>query len=158
MKGVSRRGFSILLAAVLAAGIAVSGERPRALETAASLPIERRPVVFGIEPASSREKSREFVELSGSRFTRARSDVWEFRRSEPFGFRDALSYQIVANWAIAEHKSQGLFQMDAGRHDLERFWRFEASVSGSQEAADQLFERGGPTRGNAAAQGVGSHP
>jgi len=127
-----------------------------ALETVASLPIEHRPVVFGVEPASSRDRPRDFVGLSGSPLTRAGSDVREFRRSEPFGFRNALNYEIVANWVIAAHKSQGLFQMDAGRHDLERFWRFEASGAGSQDAADRLFARLGLA--HASGQALGSRP
>jgi N-acetylglucosamine malate deacetylase 2 len=112
-----------------------------ALEAAASLPPERRPVVFGVEASSSRDAAREFDELPGYPLTRAGSDVYEFRRSKPFGFHDALNYEIIANWVIAAHKSQGLFQMDAGRHDLERFWRFEASGANSEETTRHLFER-----------------
>jgi len=33
---------------------------------------------------------------------------YAFDRTTKFGFRDALSYQIVVDWMIAEHKSQGL--------------------------------------------------
>jgi hypothetical protein len=65
----------------------------------------------------------------------------EFWRSSPFGFRDALNYQIIVNWVIASHKSQGLFQMDAGRHDVERFWRFEVSGPNSHGNATRLFEQ-----------------
>jgi len=53
----------------------------------------------------------------------------------------SLNYQIIANWVIAAHKSQGLFQMDASRHDVERFWRFEVSGAGSEQAANKLFEQ-----------------
>jgi len=112
-----------------------------ALEAVASLPADRRPVVFGVEPASSRDPVREFTELSGYPLTRAGRDLREFRRTNPFGFHDALNYEIIANWVIAAHKSQGLFQMDAGRHDVERFWRFEVSGPDSPESARRLFER-----------------
>jgi len=112
-----------------------------ALDAVAVLPPERRPVVFGVEPASSREKAREFGELAGHPITRAGRDVHEFRRSQPFGYRDALNYEIVANWVIAAHKSQGLFQMDAGRHDVERFWRFDVSGPGSEASAGRFFDR-----------------
>ena len=47
--------------------------------------------------------------------------------------RSALNYQIVVNWVIAEHKSQGLFQRDCGRHDLEEFW-----VLGGDESGERL--------------------
>jgi LmbE family N-acetylglucosaminyl deacetylase len=128
------------------------------LQAVAALPEERRPVIFGIEPASSGERPREFVELPGSPLTRVGSDVREFRRSQPFGFHNALNYEIVANWVIASYKSQGLFQMDAGRHDIERFWRFEASGPGSVEAARRLFADLGPERASASAQAAGRLP
>ena len=53
--------------------------------------------------------------------------IIQFDRSTSFGYQNALSYQIVVNWMIAEHKSQGLFQNDAGKHDSEHFWLFAAS-------------------------------
>jgi N-acetylglucosamine malate deacetylase 2 len=111
------------------------------LEVVSELPGNRRPVVLGADPASSHDPVREFVELPHEPLTRTGPDLREFNRSRSFGFRNALNYQIVVNWVIAEHKSQGLFQMDAGRYDVERFWRFEVSGPQSQEAADRLFER-----------------
>jgi len=111
------------------------------LEAAAVLPADRRPVVFGVEAASSREGVRRFRELAGFPVTRTGADVREFRRPQPLGYHDALNYQIIANWVIAAHKSQGLFQMDASRHDVERFWRFEVSGAGSEQAANKLFEQ-----------------
>jgi len=104
---------------------------------------ERRPVVFGVEAASSHHPARDFLQLRGVALTRAGRDVHEFRRSQRFGDHDALNYHIIANWVIAAHKSQGLFQMDAGRHDIERFWRFEVSGPGSAKTAEQLFDRMG---------------
>jgi N-acetylglucosamine malate deacetylase 2 len=129
-----------------------------ALEAVAALPPEGRPVVFGIEAASSSETLVEFTELAGYPLTRVGSDVHEFHRSQPFGYRDALNYQIIANWVIAAHKSQGLFQMDAGRHDLERFWRFEVSGQRSEAAARGLFNRLGQLPVSAAQQAAGSRP
>jgi len=54
------------------------------------------------------------------------------------GYRDALSYQIVVNWFIAEHKSQGLFQTDSGKHQFEQFWVFEASGHDAEARAHNL--------------------
>lgn len=112
-----------------------------ALDVVAELPQDRRPVVLAAEAVSSHEEVREFTELPGRPLTRVGGDLHEFKRSQTFGFRGALSYQIIANWVIAEHKSQGLFQMDAGRHDVERFWRFEASGPHSKDVTDHLFTR-----------------
>jgi hypothetical protein len=33
-----------------------------------------------------------------------------------------ISYRVVVDWAVAEHKTQGLFQAEGCRHDIERFW------------------------------------
>jgi N-acetylglucosamine malate deacetylase 2 len=129
-----------------------------ALEAAESLPVERRPVVFGIEAGASNEKPPEFFMLRGYSITQVGADVHEFRRSQPFGFRDALNYEIIANWVIAAHKSQGLFQMDAGRHDVERFWRFEASGGHSEEMAHKLFDQLQQVPASATHQAAGSHP
>ena len=129
-----------------------------ALEAVQTLAEERRPVVFGIAPGASNETAVQFVRLRGYAITQTGSDVHEFRRSQPFGFHDALNYEIIANWVIAAHKSQGLFQMDAGRHDVERFWRFEASGKRSEETARQLFDRLQPLPASAAHQATGSRP
>ena len=110
-----------------------------ALEAVESLPEGQRPVVFGVDAEAS-GKAAEFVALAGYPVTRAGTDVHEFHRLRAFGFRDALNYEIIANWVIAAYKSQGLFQLDAGRHDLERFWRFEVSGRHSEEAAQRLFD------------------
>ena len=110
-----------------------------ALDAAYAVPDAHRPLILGAEACSSQDPIREFADLSGKPLTRAGSDVREFRRSRRFGYQNALSYQIIANWVIAEHKSQGLLQMDVSRHDVERFWRFEASGPRSAERGDWLF-------------------
>jgi len=49
-----------------------------------------------------------------------------------------LTYEIIVNWVIAEHKSQGLLQTEAGKHDREEFWVFRASgpaANGSHRSA-----------------------
>src|SRR5580658_3593954 len=112
-----------------------------ALETIRDLHDTRRPVVLGAEAVSSHDPTRHFTELSGYSLTRTAPDLHEFNRAHKFGYHDGLTYQIIANWVIAEHKSQGLFQMDASRHDVERFWRFELSGPQSKDAADLLFMR-----------------
>jgi LmbE family N-acetylglucosaminyl deacetylase len=91
-----------------------------AVEAVDSQPVERRPPVLGAEPRSRDEKAATFE---------GKSPVLVFDRTASFGYQDALNYQIVVNWVIAEHKSQGLFQRDCGRHELEEFW-----VLGGDEA------------------------
>jgi len=59
-------------------------------------------------------------------------------RETAFGYRESLNYQIVANWLIAEHKSQGLFQKDFGQHRFEQFWLFAASGETAVQHLSQL--------------------
>jgi hypothetical protein len=61
-----------------------------------------------------------------------------FDRGAAFGYHNALDYQIVVNWVIAEHKSQGLFQMDAGKHDQEQFWLLDAGSKDEGSRVDDL--------------------
>jgi LmbE family N-acetylglucosaminyl deacetylase len=110
-----------------------------ALESASRLPSGRRPLVFG---AGVQDKADAPARFSGlpdhpASSTVSPDPVLVFDRTQRFGYRDALNYQIVVNWVIAEHKSQGLFQMDAGRHELEAFWLFQV---GGTEGLDRLDE------------------
>jgi N-acetylglucosamine malate deacetylase 2 len=91
-----------------------------AREAVASLPADRRPLVLGAEPRSRADRATMF---QGS------APALVFDRTATFGYHDALNYQIVVNWVIAEHKSQGLFQRDCGRHELEEFWVLGGAAS-----------------------------
>lgn len=100
-----------------------------ALEAVADLPEHDRPLTFGVEPRSKSEGTLTFDGLPETPLTHTvdSAPVVVFDRSTSFGYRSALNYQIVVNWVIAEHKSQGLFQSDYGRHEFEQFWLFTAS-------------------------------
>jgi LmbE family N-acetylglucosaminyl deacetylase len=97
-----------------------------ALEAVASLPAESRPLVLGAEPVSGGEAPVRFTGLAPQPLTATTSaePAFVFQRTASFGYQNALNYQIVVNWVIAEHKSQGLFQSDYGRHQTEQFWLF----------------------------------
>jgi LmbE family N-acetylglucosaminyl deacetylase len=100
-----------------------------ALEAAAQLAERDRPAVLGAEPGQSRNPPVRYAGLAESREFRTLdpAPVLTFDRTASFGYNRALNYQIVVNWVIAEHKSQGLFQSDYGRHDVEQFWLFAGS-------------------------------
>jgi len=89
-----------------------------ALEAVAAMPEDVRPLILGVEAPSKAEGPATF---------RGADPLLVFDRTASFGFHNALNYQIVVNWVIAEHKSQGLFQTEYGRSDSEQFWLFEAS-------------------------------
>ena len=111
-----------------------------ALEAVSRLSPERRPVVLGAEPALSTEVPAEFRGLRSFPPTRTASaaPAFSFDRATSFRQDGALRYDIVVNWVIAEHKTQGLFQNDCGRHDLERFWLFDQHLANAQARVHAL--------------------
>jgi N-acetylglucosamine malate deacetylase 2 len=111
-----------------------------ALEAVSKLAPAERPLVFGVEARSKHDPAPPFAGLASdplSHTVRA-APVLAFDRTTPFGYQHALSYQIVVNWVISEHKSQGLFQTDYGRHELEEFWLFEVSGRDARERLADL--------------------
>jgi N-acetylglucosamine malate deacetylase 2 len=111
------------------------------LEATSRLPEETRPVVLAAEAADATEPLRFFQQLDGHPVTRVATTTYDVSRKLPAAFDPALNYQIIANWVIAAHKSQGLFQLDAGRHCIERFWRFECGGPKSHTLTEGLFTR-----------------
>jgi LmbE family N-acetylglucosaminyl deacetylase len=103
------------------------------LHAVAELPPEQRPAVLGVKTAASEiDPPPLFDAMPGVPRTRTftREPTWCFNRRTRIDGGSALDYTIVVNWVIAEHKSQGLFQMEIGRNHLECFWLFE--ISGAQ--------------------------
>jgi LmbE family N-acetylglucosaminyl deacetylase len=111
------------------------------LEAVNRLPHAEQPVVLAAEAGSDAGAPRHFQQLDGHPTTRVANETFLVSRKQQHPADEALSYQIIANWVIAAHKSQGLFQMDAGRHDTERFWRFETGRVQSAQRTQQLFEQ-----------------
>jgi N-acetylglucosamine malate deacetylase 2 len=100
------------------------------------LPKDLRPVLLGFD-------------TDGAKFVpplhTAESPMWSssyiyaLDRTTKFGFHNALSYQIVVNWMIAEHKSQGLLQTMNNKDPKEYIWIDLASNPHAQDAAGSLF-------------------
>lgn len=102
-----------------------------ALEAAQRLPAGKRPIVFGSEPSADRDSVTKFAGRSDFALMRTKSEtpVFQLDRGRSFGHAEALNYAIVVNWIIAEHKSQGLFQTECGKHRFENFWQFDNGAS-----------------------------
>lgn len=109
------------------------------LEAVARLSENERPLVFGADADSDFDPAA-FDGLRGQTLTETLGGkpAISFDRSASFGYHDALSYQIIVNWVIAEHKSQGLFQNDAGKNRFEHFWLFREGPADAISRADQL--------------------
>jgi N-acetylglucosamine malate deacetylase 2 len=102
-----------------------------------ALPENLRPTVLGFDTDAAN-----FVPPPA--VTRAQSwnprYAFAFDRNAAFGFQNALSYQIVVSWMIAEHKSQGLLQTWHSKDPKEYAWVDLESTPNAQDAADSLFQ------------------
>ena len=101
-----------------------------------ALPEKLRPVLLGFDTDATK-----FIPSSRIQNTQ-RWDLmysYAFDRTARFGFQNALTYQIVVNWMIAEHKSQGLLQTMENKDPKEFVWVDLASTPDAQDAADSLF-------------------
>ncbi|HEX3880208.1 MAG TPA: PIG-L family deacetylase [Bryobacteraceae bacterium] len=119
-----------------------------ALEAIARIADASRPLVFGAEPRAKAQAPLRFSgwEPNPLTVTTEPSPVFTFDRLRSFGFHNALTYDIVVNWLIAEHKSQGLFQTTYGTDQYEQFWLFRISGAGAGQRASELFEACNETR------------
>jgi LmbE family N-acetylglucosaminyl deacetylase len=111
-----------------------------ALKAVATLEENERPLVFGAEADPPHAGTQQFSGLPSVPLTSTVADmpIIRFDRNTSFGFHNALSYQIVVNWVIAEHKSQGLFQTDTDKDEFERLWLFQVSGKEAASRADGL--------------------
>ncbi|HYP05718.1 MAG TPA: PIG-L family deacetylase [Bryobacteraceae bacterium] len=97
-----------------------------AIEEVMRLPEDSRPVVLGAHAGQQVRFRGQFA-----RFVVDRRDA--------VAQAGSMTYHVVVNWVIAAHKSQGLFQMDAGKHHDEQFWILATGTSEATAHADQLF-------------------
>jgi LmbE family N-acetylglucosaminyl deacetylase len=115
-----------------------------ALRTVQALPENRRPVILGVTGATKNDTAKIlFTQLKNYAETKTDSTgpAYFFDKSVKFGFRNALSYKIIVNWEIAEHKSQGTMQLAMNQGDLEQFWYFSINGPAGKEKCRQFFER-----------------
>ena len=99
------------------------------------------PVVLGCQDSSSQQQTQ--PDWTGYKSPAHPFTVGTGRytvdRTTKFGFRNALDYSIIVNWVIAEHKSQGLFQMGMGKFDRENFAVLESGAKDAEGKTSQLF-------------------
>jgi LmbE family N-acetylglucosaminyl deacetylase len=101
-----------------------------ALDAVSDVEAQIRPAVLGIQTVSSEiSDTRLFSGLEKYPITRTAhaKPIWSFSRKLPMRCNSALDYSVVVNWTIAEHKTQGMFQMEFGRRTTELYWLFEVS-------------------------------
>jgi len=113
-----------------------------ALRAAAALPPERRPACLAVAlETTERGAPPPPSPTEGFPITAVTPDAaLLFDRTQAFGHRERLDYRILANWVIAEHKSQGTMQLAMGRAVAEHYFLFEISPPGALRAAREWFE------------------
>ena len=114
-----------------------------ALRTVQSLPPSQRPIVLGCSGSSLKDTSiLHFHQLKDYIETQIDGDTSMFRfdKTTPFGYRDKLTYKIIVNWEIAEHKSQGTMQLAMNYGDFENYWYFAINNPEGKQKCKALFE------------------
>ncbi len=100
-----------------------------------------KPVVLGCQDSRSGESAQ--PSWKGFKSVQhpfsALPQVYVTDRTVKFGFHDALDYQIIVNWVIAAHKSQGAFQAEVNRADREEFVVLESGAADEAARTDSLF-------------------
>ncbi len=115
-----------------------------ALRTIQSLPEEQRPIILGVTGANKNDTTKySFTQLKNYFESKVEGNapMYFFDKSVKFGFKNTLSYKIIVNWEIAEHKSQGTMQLAMNQGDLEQFWYFSLNGEKGKEKCKQFFEK-----------------
>jgi LmbE family N-acetylglucosaminyl deacetylase len=102
----------------------------------------RKPVVLGCQNeriGAQTQPSWKGFESAKHPFT-VLPQVYSTDRNVKFGYRDALSYQVIVSWMIAAHKSQGMFQAGLIRGDHEVFAILESGAADEPARAEALFK------------------
>lgn len=114
------------------------------LETVRRLPESDRPTILGVSVASNKDSLRNsFLGLADYPITKIEKDapIYTFNRKTPFGYNDKLNYNIVVNWLIAEHKSQGTMQTFMNQGDIEVFYYFALNNDNKKQTTQDFFSK-----------------
>lgn len=116
-----------------------------ALETVKNLPVGiKKPIILGVSGGTKTDTL--IPAYSGlpqypiTRITEAKPSFMT-DRTVSFGYKNKLNYKIIANWLIAEHKSQGTMQTYMNQGDYEHFWFFDINNPADKPVAAQLFQQ-----------------
>ncbi|MGK0220572.1 MAG: LmbE family N-acetylglucosaminyl deacetylase [Planctomycetota bacterium] len=114
------------------------------LEVLAELEQHERPIALCARSASE-ETPRPEAPAARPNFPlsqlRPGAPIRVFDRTQSFGHKNRLDYRIIANWAIAEHKTQGTMQLLMNHALQEHYFLFDLSPQDAGEELDTLFAR-----------------
>ena len=112
-----------------------------ALQTVEQLPEDHKPIILGVNSSMKTDSVHViFSQLNDYKETAINkaAPIFVTDRTTKFGYKNSLDYNMIVNWAIAEHKSQGTMKMNNG--DLENFWYFAINSDKGIEKTIHLFE------------------
>jgi LmbE family N-acetylglucosaminyl deacetylase len=115
-----------------------------ALKAVQQMPQTVRPIVLGMTASSKSDTaSTVFEQLKDYKETKILKEapVFAFDKSKPFGYNNKLTYKIIVNWEIAEHKSQGTMQLAMNMGDYENYWYFALNGPEGVGKCKALFEQ-----------------
>lgn len=109
-----------------------------------ALPEENRPIALQtFIRRGADDPGVSFTQMEGYPETKVmEGEIFEFDRSQTFGVNDRLNYNIISNWVIAEHKSQGTMQllMQTDKSIIEQYWYNEVNGKDGLEKTAEFFE------------------
>jgi LmbE family N-acetylglucosaminyl deacetylase len=115
-----------------------------AIRAVNKLPKEQRPLVLvGTSRSQEIGPHTDYTQLEGFPSTRIDTTVgpFEIDRTQKFGKKDRLNFDIIRNWVIAEHKTQGTMQKYANSGRVEQFWYLSSNPQGKLEATKSYFKK-----------------
>jgi LmbE family N-acetylglucosaminyl deacetylase len=114
------------------------------LQALKTLPETDWPIAFeAFIRRGEEDQGVDFTQLEGHPETKVMPDqVFEFNRNQTFGVNDRMNYNIIGNWVIAEHKSQGTMQllMQSDQGVIEQYWYVEMNGAEGLTKAAEYFE------------------
>ncbi|XWN37740.1 MAG: PIG-L family deacetylase [Balneola sp.] len=107
-----------------------------------SLPEAERPIALpSFVRRTTEGESMKFDMMAGYPITKVKPNtLFEFDRNQKFGFNNRLDYNIIANWVIAEHKSQGTMQLLMRNGVIEQYWFAELNSDDDLDKTRKFFE------------------
>lgn len=113
-----------------------------ALRAVESLEPEQRPLILATTFFREKGGSTDFTVLDGYPITKINEDTapLTFDRAQKFGHDNRLNYNIIANWVIAEHKSQGTMQLFMNETAVEAYLYYDINPESGYRKAKAFFE------------------
>lgn len=113
-----------------------------ALQSVNELDASERPIVLSTTILREKSDTTTYTQLEGHPITEINRDIapFHFDRTQTFGHNNRLNYNIIANWVIAEHKSQGTMQLFMNGVEVEEYWYYSLNPEEEAPKVRAFFE------------------